>query len=180
MNIETLLSTRERIKILRGIIYRKEILGVNSVAKELALSNGLVSIYFGMLARAGVLRRKDGKFLLRDSIATKALKVFLNLDMFDRDLFQKHKFIRSAGIYGSFIKGTNTEDSDIDIWILIAKASDHELAELTGELKNTFGNIKPLYLTENKIKALKKTDPVFYYSILFGSVVLYGDGIEAI
>jgi len=180
MNIETLLSTKERVKILRGIVYRNEHLGVNRIARELGLSNSLVSIYFDALAREGILRRKDGKFLVRDSVATKAVRVLLNLDMFDKDFFKKYKFIRSAGLYGSLVKGTNTEDSDIDIWIFVSKTNDQKLADLTSELQRVFGNVKPLYLTEEKIKILRKTDHVFYFSLLFGSIVIYGDGIEAI
>ncbi|MBI5061834.1 MAG: nucleotidyltransferase domain-containing protein [Candidatus Aenigmarchaeota archaeon] len=180
MNIDSLLSTKERVKILRGILYRKEILGVNRIAKELDVSNGLVSLYFDILVRENILKRRYGKFILQDSIATKALKILLNLSVFDRDFFRKYKFIRSAGLYGSMVKGTNTNDSDIDLWVVISKTTDEKLAGLTSELQQTFGNVKPLYLTKEKLESLKKTEHTFYYSLLFSSIVIYGDGIETV
>jgi len=53
------------------------------------------------------------------------------------------------------------------------------LASLTGDLKKTFGYVKPLYLTSEKLELLKKTDATFYHSLVFGSVAIHGDDIEA-
>jgi len=36
-------------------------------------------------------------------------------------------------------------------------------------------NVKPLFLTAKKIKKIKKDDELFYHSLSFGSVVLYGE-----
>jgi len=40
--------------------------------------------------------------------------------------------------------------------------------------------IKPLYLTQDRIGALKKEDLTFYYSIYFGSIDIFGDKNEPI
>ncbi len=64
------------------------------------------------------------------------------------------------------------------MWLLTEKTSEEKLAALTTKLRNTFGNVKPLYLTKEKISLLRKKDPVFYYSIVFGSITIYGDEIE--
>ena len=50
MNIPSLLSTYERVKILREVIYSEEKLNVNEVAKALRLSNGMISKYFSYLS----------------------------------------------------------------------------------------------------------------------------------
>ena len=180
MNIETVFSTKERIKILNDIIYNTKYISVNKAAKNVKLSKGFVSKYFDSLVKEGILKRSKGKFLVQNNIMTKSIRIFLNLNMFDKEFFKKYKFIRSAGVYGSFTKGTNTEDSDIDLWILIEKTTEDKLAKLTNNLKKVFGNVKPLYLTEDKIKLLKNGDTTFYHSLIFGSIVVYGDGIEAI
>ncbi len=180
MNIEILLSTKERIKILGHVIYKPEYISVNKVAKDVKLSKGLVSKYLDYLAKEGILNRVNGRFLVKSNIQSKAIKILLNLNMFDLDIFKKYKFVKSAGLYGSFVKGTNTQNSDIDLWILMNKVNEESLAKLTAELKKRFGNVKPLYLTKAKIQLLKKEDTTFYHSLIFGSIVIYGDGIEAI
>lgn len=180
MNIELLLSTKERIKILSRIIYKTGYLSVNEIARGTKLSKGLVSKYLDLLVREGVLKRSNGKFLIKDDVQTKTVRILLNMNAFDINLFKKYKFIKSAGIYGSSVKGTNTEESDIDLWVLIKESPEEKMAGLTSDLKKTLGNVRPLYLTENKIKLLRKEDTTFYHSLIFGSIVVYGDGIEAI
>jgi len=180
MNIEILLSTKERIKILNQIIYKTEHLSVSKFAKNLKLSKGLISKYFDTLTKEGILKRSAGKFLVQNNIKTKTIKILLNLNIFDTNFFKKYKFVKSAGVYGSFVKGTNTEDSDIDLWILIDPVNEENLAKLTSGLKKMFGDVKPLYLTKEKIQLLRKNDITFYHSLIFGSITIYGDEIEAI
>lgn len=180
MNIEKLLSTKERIKTLSYIIYKSEHISVNKVAKDVKLSKGLISKYLDSLTKEDILKRANGKFLVKNGIQTKAIRIFLNLNMFDVNFFKKYKFVKSAGLYGSLVKGTNTEDSDIDIWIFVENVDEDNLARLTAELGKTFGNAKPLYLTKEKFKILKKRDATFYHSLIFGSVIIYGDDIEAV
>lgn len=180
MNIEILLSTKERIKILSHIIYKPEHISVNKVAREVTLSKGLISKYLDYLAKEGILNRVNGKFLVKNNIQSKAVKILLNLNMFDSNIFKKYRFVKSAGLYGSVVKGTNTQNSDIDLWILMNKVNEESLAKLTAGLKKRFGNVRPLYLTKEKIRLLKKDDTTFYHSLIFGSIIIYGDGIEAI
>ncbi|MCP2520900.1 nucleotidyltransferase domain-containing protein [SCandidatus Aminicenantes bacterium Aminicenantia_JdfR_composite] len=102
----------------------------------------------------------------------------LNINIFNPSLFKKYSFIKGVGLYGSCVKGTNREDSDIDLWIKVEKVKEEELSKLTNELKRKNERIKPLFLTKEKIEFLKKEDTVFYYSLVFGSIILYGEEIE--
>lgn len=180
MNIEVLFSTKERLRILNWIIYKTDYFSVSQVARDVKLSKGLVSKYLNSLTEEGILEKKDGKFPVRGNIRTKAVKLLLNLNLFDTDFFQKSEFIRSGGLYGSYMKGTNTETSDIDLWIVIEKVNEETLAKLTSDLKRALGYVRPLYLTKEKIKLLKRDDITFYHSILFGSITVYGEEIEAL
>lgn len=180
MNINELLSTKERIKILRQALYKTEPLSVNKIAGEVNLSKGLVSKLLEMLVKAGIARRTNSKLFIQDSLKTKAIKILLNLESFDARIFTKHRFVVSAGLYGSMVKGKNTEDSDIDLWVFVKDAREEDLAKLTRELKEKHAKIKPLYLTRKKFEALKKEDAVFYHSLVFSSLTAYGDDLEAI
>lgn len=180
MDFHKLLSTKERVKILNYVLYKTEHLTVNKTASELRLSKGLVSKFFDILTKGKIVKRKNNKFSIQENLNAKAIKILLNLASFDAKTFTKYGFVKSAGLYGSFIKGENTEDSDIDLWVLTKKTNDEDLAKLTKELKGRYGDIKPMYLTKEKLKILKKEDTVFYYSIVFGSITVYGEKIETV
>ncbi len=181
MNPPNLLSTRERVKLLRGVIYNTGLLSVNKIAVATNLSKSLVSMFFKILAKEKIFGKKQNKFFVKDNLNTKAVKLLLNLSSVNPTIFREYKFVESAGIYGSFVKGNNTEDSDIDLWVLTEKTKEENLAKLTSELQRRINRgIKLLYLTREKLDALKKEDKVFYYSLFFGSITIYGEGIETI
>jgi hypothetical protein len=59
-------------------------------------------------------------------------------------------------------------------------ARETEVAKLTRTLKLIDERIRPLYLTKEKLEALKKQEQTFYHSIYFGSINIFGDGNEQI
>jgi len=180
MNISRLLSTEERVKILRHVMYKAGGISVSKTAAELRLSKGLISGYLGMLKSEGLLRRKGGEYFANNSMASKAIKLMLNMSAIDSGIFRKYGFVKGAGVYGSFAKGENDDESDIDIWIAVDKTKEEHLARLTAELRKAFGNVKPLYLTKEKLRLLMRKDELFYHSLVFGSITIYGDSIETI
>ena len=180
MNLSGLFSTEERVKLLEQVIYNVGDLSVNKVADELSLSKGLVSKFFHILTKEKIMTKRKNKFLIQDNIHTRAIKILLNLAQIDVKLFDKYRFIKSVGLYGSSVKGKNTLESDVDLWILTKKTEEENLAKLTNELKKRDMNIRILYLTEEKLKILKEEDTVFYHSLIFGSVTIYGEEIEAL
>jgi len=179
MNISDVFSTEERTRILKKIIFKTDMIQVSEVARETNTSKGLVSKYLNKLVEEKVLEKDNEKFIVRNTPEVKAVKIFLNLTSIDTEVFQKFSYIKSAGVYGSLVKGTNTDDSDIDIWILHEQVKPEVLSQLSKKL-GKHGNIKPLYLTYEKVDALRINDPVFYYSLIFGSVTLYGEALVSI
>jgi len=178
--MEKIFSTRERIKILQAIIFKTGNISVNNIAGQLRLSKGLVSKYFDILTRKNILKRVNGKFIVKDSPLVKGIKILFNVKNADTGILKRFSFVQAAGLYGSCAKGENNEDSDIDLWIRVADVSEEKLASLTSELTRSIKNSKPLFLTTRKIERVRKDDPLFYHSLVFGSVILYGgeDGIQ--
>jgi predicted nucleotidyltransferase len=127
-----------------------------------------------------LLRRAGTKFSVVENVRTAALRLLLNLSDLDFSVLKKSGFVKRAGIYGSFAKGTNNEHSDIDLWLLVEGASETELAGLTKVLKAMDGRIRPLYLTREKLERLKRDEKTFYHSLVFGSIDIYGDANEPI
>lgn len=168
-------STNERIKILNSIVLNKNPLSVNFVASRLKLSKGLVSKYFDVLKNSGIVKRSNGKYLVIDSGLTKAIRILLVVSEIDTSIFEKYNFVKSVGLYGSCSKGENTEESDIDIWIMVNEAGDEKIASLTSEINKKIKRVKPLFITEKKLEKIKKDDELFYHSLSFGSIVLFGE-----
>jgi len=173
--MENIFSTKERIKILEMVIYKKDYLSVNSIANQLKLSKGLVSKYFDILVKKGMAKKSNGKLFINDSSLTKAIRILLNINDVNTKIFKKYPFVKSVGLYGSCAKGENTEDSDVDLWIRIGETSEERQVSLRSELNKAIRNPKILFLTDKKIEKLKEEDKLFYHSLVFGSITLYGD-----
>jgi len=174
MKISTLLSTRERESILNDVLFKQGDISVADVSRSLKVSKGFVSKFFSLLSKERILKKSKNKYIVLANIKVRLLRILFNLRLFTDFNFGKYPFVKGAGIYGSCTKGENTEDSDIDIWIKIDKTDDRDLAKVTGSLKKLSGRISPLYLSEEKLEVLKKEDPLFYSSIVHGSIRLYG------
>lgn len=177
MGLETVFSTKERIKILSYILYEEEI-RINKVAKELQMSKGLISKYVDILKKEKIVTKKKKNITFIESPLLKGIKILLSLNNIKTKIFKKNKKIKAAGIYGSVIKGTNTKDSDIDIWVLTENATEKDLAKISEELRKWNAKTKVLFLTKEKIKKLQKEETVFYYSLFFASYTIYGGDIE--
>lgn len=177
MNINKLLSSRERENVLNEVLFKEDEISVADVSRTLEISKGFVSKFFSILAGEKIIKKSKNKYVVLDTLKVRSLRILFNLKLFADFDFGKYPFVRSAGIYGSCTKGENTEDSDIDIWVKIDKRNEEELAKLTGSLKRLSGRISPLYLTKEKLVILKKEDPPFYNSIVHGSIRLYGEDV---
>ncbi|MCK4399468.1 winged helix-turn-helix transcriptional regulator [Candidatus Bathyarchaeota archaeon] len=179
MNISMVFSTEQRVKILKHVIFETGTISVNEVSRETGTSKGLVSKYLNHLAEEGILIKCNNAYQVAQSPGTKAARILLSLNSIDTRNFKNHPVVRSAGLYGSAVKGTNTRESDVDMWILHTSASPEQLSKVTKTLAS-HGNVRPLYLTTEKIKNMEEDDPIFYYSLMFGSVTLYGEPLDAI
>lgn len=179
--IEKLLSTPERAKVLKHILAETEALKVEKTAKELNISKGMVSQFFRILLDCNILEKKEGKvFTNFQNYKTTELKRFLNVSELDVSELKKIKEAIGIGVYGSYVSGTNTKESDLDVWIKTKKhPSEKKIAEIQGEIRRKKGHkIQILVMNAEKIERLKKSDPIFFYSLAYGSVLLWGESIE--
>lgn len=177
--VAKIFSTKERIKILEAVIFSEKPISVSVIAAELKISKGLVSMYFDVLAKEGIAKRiktaKRSKYLITSSGITKGIRILFNTQAINSAIFRKYHFVEAVGLYGSCAKGENTESSDVDIWIKVTEAKDVQMASLTAEINRKIGKAKPLFLTAQKVRKMKKDDELFYHSLAFGSIILYGD-----
>jgi len=153
---------------------------VRELARQLKVSPAHVSKTLRILRKRDVL--KDGKVDLSNPYV-KALKIFFNIKkLAEKNVPDKLRLlgIAGAGIYGSWASGTNYEDSDLDIWIKVGKhPGEVRIASISVDLRNTVGsNVQILVLTPERLARLRKEDPIFYFSLVYGSMLIYGEAIE--
>ena len=160
---------------MTNIILNKNPLSVNTVASNLKLSKGLISLYFDVLKKSGIVEKVNEKYLVINSGMTKAIRILLTISDIDTSIFEKYDFVKSVGLYGSCSKGENTEESDTDIWIIVNDVEDERIASLTSEVNKKIKRAKPLFITEKKLEKIRKDDELFYHSLSFGSIILFGE-----
>ncbi len=175
--LSELFKTQERLNILGEVFLRNEI-RVTEISKDTNTSKGLVSRFLKEMEKEGILLRKGQKYYNKNTPLVKAIKVVLNLNILKWEEISP-PWSRSAALYGSWASGTNTDESDVDIWIKTDKAPPtHELTQLYKKIRNkTSSEIHILILTPEKIEDIKLNDPPFYDSLKNNSLVLEGEPV---
>ena len=173
-----LFKTEKRVKILYYVLYHN-LSGVTEISKETGVSKGLVSRFLDYLNNNGLLERHERKYSPKNSAKTKEIKVLLNLDKIS--LNQRNlDWADAIGIYGSWASGTNTMESDFDVWVKVEKyPPEKNISKLNKDLRNmTETEVNMLILTPEKLETLNKTDKPFYNSLLRNSIILKGESLE--
>ncbi len=67
------------------------------------------------------------------------------------------------------------------MWVFAKKPGISRSARLKREIELAVEReVNLLLLTPNRLKALRENDPVFYYSLVYGSLVIWGDPLDRI
>ncbi|MCD6372507.1 MAG: nucleotidyltransferase domain-containing protein [Thermococcus sp.] len=174
-----LVSTPERIKVLRYVLERHRV-GVEETARATGLSKGLVSKTLRLLVEYGMAEKSGRSFRILNVPKTRELKRFINFLFLSKKLEPlKEEWTLALGIYGSFATGENTPESDLDVWVFVKRLSIAKSASLKKKIeKATEREANLLVLTPERLRKLRDEDPVFYYSLAYGSMVIWGEGLE--
>lgn len=173
-------KTEERIKILR-FISREIIFTGTSVTESAGTSKGHVSKYLRLLCDYGLISKEGRRYLWNENAETIQIKKMLNIDLLWQTV-NLPGWAKGVGVYGSVAEGKNTNDSDLDLWILTdaydgkteieAARFERNISEKTGMETHI------LILTGEKLADIEKRDIPFYENLMKESVVLKGESIE--
>ncbi len=174
--IHRIASTEKRERILEHILEMNE-LGMGEVAKALNVSKGLVSLYLTELMEIGLVKKKGRKFVLVSGPELRETKRFLNFwNLREKVLPLWGNWIKALGVYGSFARGKNSKQSDVDVWVFVDDTDPLKLMEFKEKLEKALEReVDLLVLTRDKMTRLKKENPHLYWSIKLSSLVLWGD-----
>lgn len=173
-----LFKTEERACILSYVMFRKSFRAVE-VSRDTGVTKGLVSRYLRILEVQGLLQKEGREYSPQDGARCRAIRLLLNLERIDLSALSLGS-ARGIGLYGSWARGTNDQESDLDVWIKADRLPGQSiLARLQRDLSiQTGSEVNLLTLTPEKLERLKVEDPPFYNSLVMDSVTLKGEGLE--
>ena len=163
-----LISTEKKLQLMEQMLYSQENkTRVRFIAKKLGMNPGYVSVIIKKMEKEGIL--ENGR-IKNENPKIKALKIVLNIEKIAKAWQKMRKTgILGFGIFGSWSKGTNTESSDLDVWIKTKnELGVAELSRIRRILKQETGapEISIIALTNKRIKELKNKDQLFYATLL--------------
>lgn len=173
-----LFRTEEREKILAVTLDRRTCT-VQEIADATGITKGLVSRYLASLAARGILVRKERTYILQYTAMTRHLKKILNIERVQAAIALP-AFATGIGMYGSYAQGTNTRDSDLDLWVRVLQLPEERaVAQAEREWsKNLNAEVHVLVLAPEKIAVLREHDTPFWQSFVKDAFVLEGSGYE--
>ena len=171
-------KTEDRVRVLRYVLYHSPCT-VMQVAAATGTSKGHVSRFLPFLVSCGLLAREGRRFDWVDGPVTRSVKVLLNLERLD-PVVPLPDWAEGIGMYGSWAEGTNTDESDLDLWVLAAGyPGEVRVGELIASVTAALGTeAHLLFLTRQKLADLRTGDEPFYASLMRTSRVLRGHGLD--
>ena len=154
---------------------------VREVSKELGISPGSASTMLNRLKSKGLVTTEVRGRLLLCSIdlenpIARQLKVLLSLDTLGDLVGSLKPFAKKIILFGSAARGLDTEESDIDVFVLttdMAKAK-----EAISQARNSISRkLSPVIVDTTGYSRLKREDKPFYDSINSGITLWDSNGL---
>jgi predicted nucleotidyltransferase len=173
-----LFKTQKRIDILNYVLYNDGT-NVTEISRQTKVSKGLVSRFMGYLENFDLIEKTKRKYYKKNTEKTKIIKTLLNLEKLNINT-KNIQWADTIGVYGSWASGTNTSESDLDVWVKVKEyPSEYEISKLQKNLRKTaLSEVNILILTPKKLKTLKDTDMPFYNSIHKNTIYVKGESLE--
>jgi len=173
-----LFKTEERARVLRYVMFHSSFRAAE-VSRATGVTKGLVSRYLRLLVMHGLLQKEGRTYSPHDSANSRAVKLLLNLERIDLSALSLGS-ARGLGLYGSWARGTNHQESDLDVWIRAdSLPPESMLSRLQRDLSlQADSEVNLLVLTPEKLERLRIDDAPFYNSLVMSSVTLKGDPLE--
>jgi predicted nucleotidyltransferase len=176
--LSELFKTDKRVAILNYVLYN-EGTTITEISRKTKVSKGLVSRFMKYLEASALIEKRERKYFLVNNEIVKAIKKLLNLERININI-NDNSWADAIGIYGSWASGTNTSESDLDIWIKVNQYPiEYEISKFHKNLRKAAQTeVNLLILTPEKLKSIKDTDKPFYNSITRNTTILKGESFE--
>jgi len=174
-----ILCSEKKTKLLEWLLFNPTTkIKIRTISKTLGINAGYVSTVVKNLDTIGIVKNNLIDF---DNPSTRSLKIYFNIEKVKEAVKRvKNKSVTGIGVYGSWAKGTNIEDSDLDLWIKTKKEiSVKELSEIRSTIReiSEVHKVSIIVLTKERLQEIKNMDGIFYASLL-NSFRLRGEFVD--
>ncbi|KAF1078035.1 nucleotidyltransferase domain-containing protein [Methanogenium sp. MK-MG] len=173
-------KTKERVRILNYVSTREHVTATDMI-RGTGASKAFVSRYLHLLVRAGLLAKENRTYRWQTTAESTAIRRLMNIELLTTTIPHLPDWADGVGVYGSFAEGTNTIESDIDIWVLLpvyTMESELLIAQLEKEIRTGTGyETHILILTKDKLSHLKEHDHPFYTTLTASSITIRGESL---
>ncbi|MEK6981363.1 MAG: nucleotidyltransferase domain-containing protein [Candidatus Micrarchaeota archaeon] len=172
------LLSKTEVKILNFILEQDEEMYERKIAKKAKVSVGSANSVLKKFTKENLVeKRKLGRMTLYKrndkSARVRQLKISMVVEFLEKEIVEKIKlFSRQVILFGSCAEGTNTSDSDIDLFILSSEKSK------VFEAIQKFSKVSPLILNSLEYSNLMEKDKPLYQRINKG-IFIWDDQNES-
>lgn|GEM_PF-1044162 len=166
--------------IERVLAFSNKAYSVRGLAKELRISVGSAKAALDFMHKRGIVKNSAiGRSYQYRADLENALcrqwKILFNVAQVQRTgilngILEKSQDVQSVLLYGSLAKGTNDDNSDMDVLVVAHKMPKNR--QIATKMMWREPNVSWITLDDWKKKA--REDKVFYENVIYDSIVLYG------
>lgn len=166
------------IKAMKRVLYfPNKAFSVRGLAREMGISVGSAKSALDFMAgtkivKLSVVGRTYQYRADLESVLCRQWKVVFNLEEIRNSGIMhipENENVFSVLLYGSFAKGTNDEKSDVDV-LYVA----HKMPKERAGAPRFEREVNVSWITLDNWKKKAREDKVFYESVIYDSIVLYG------
>jgi predicted nucleotidyltransferase len=174
-----LIATEKKVRLLEHLLSgEEEKIRVRAAAQAAGVSAGYVSLLVKRMEQDGLV--EHGKLSSEDP-RVHALRMLFNADRLARAWPKLRKAgVMGFGVFGSWARGTNGRNSDLDVWIKVRKdlgAADASRMRTLLKGETGVSEASLIILTPQRSGEIKNKDPLFY-STLLNSFIIGGEQVD--
>ena len=152
------------------------------IAKKLGLGAGSVHEILKLFKEKGIVKdNRVGNTILYEmdkaSSLVKAFRIFDNLLDLEPLFSDLRHYCRKIILFGSCATGSDTESSDIDLFIVADEDDKNKVLEIIFNFPSN-REIKPIIVDTIELMELENDDKVFYSEVMKGTEIWGGDDNE--
>ena len=172
------LFSKTEVKVLNFILRQDEEMYEREIAKKAKVSVGSANSILKKFTKENLVeKRKLGRMALYkrndDSARVRQLKISMIVEFLEKEIVEKIKtFSRQIVLFGSCSEGKNTQESDVDLFIL-SNEKDNVF-----EIVHKFSKVSPLILNSLEYSNLGGKDKPLYERINKG-ILIWDDKNES-
>ena len=154
----------ERVNSALKSLSEKKIIIEKQKGKTLLYSLDLYNLYVEIIGFGSYSLQRETDFIRKQKTIYKAIQEIEN-----------YPFSWSVVLFGSYSKGTETKQSDVDLIVTCIPSREKEVEDFVKSLKHKYGiNFSPVVLPMHEFSNIKKDNPELWHDLKIYGVVFKG------